>query len=51
MQIDDLKRALPRLGFNYAIPGPAAHWQELCPACKRITLARAQLRLKEQARG
>jgi hypothetical protein len=51
MQIDDLKRALPRMSFNYAIPGPAGNWQELCPACKRITLSRAQLRLKEEARG
>jgi len=51
MQIDDLKRALPRMSFNYAMPGPAGNWQELCPACKRITLSRAQLRLKEEARG
>ncbi|HEV2117958.1 MAG TPA: MFS transporter [Terriglobales bacterium] len=51
LQIDDLKRALPRLNFNYALPGPAGNWQELCPACKRITLSRAQLRLKEEAHG
>lgn len=51
MQIDDLKRALPRLNFHYALPGPAGNWQELCPACKRNTLSRAQLRLKEEARG
>jgi NNP family nitrate/nitrite transporter-like MFS transporter len=51
MQIDDLERALPRLNFNYALPEPAGNWQELCPACKRNTLSRAQLRLKEEARG
>ncbi|MGE5207320.1 MAG: MFS transporter [Chlamydiota bacterium] len=51
MQIDDLKRSLPRLNLNYVVPGPAGSWQELCPACKRITLARAQLRMKEEARG
>jgi MFS transporter, NNP family, nitrate/nitrite transporter len=51
MQVDDLKRALPRLNFNYALPGPAGNWQELCPACKRITLSRAQLRLKEERGG
>jgi NNP family nitrate/nitrite transporter-like MFS transporter len=49
MQIDDLKRTLPQLGFDYTIPGPAGYWQELCPACKRKTLSRAQLRIKETA--
>ncbi len=51
MHIDDLRRVLPQLGFDYRVPGPAAYWQELCPACKRITLSTAQLRVKEQARG
>ncbi len=46
MQIDDLKRTLPQLGFDYRMPGPAGHWQELCPACKRKTLSFAQLRIK-----
>lgn len=49
MQIDDLKRALPQLGFDYSIPGPAGYWQELCPSCKRKTLSHAQLRIKETA--
>ena len=48
MQIDDLNRTLPQLGFDYRVPGPAGHWQELCPACKRKTLSRAQLRIKEE---
>jgi hypothetical protein len=51
MQIDDLHRILPELGFDYRIAGPAATWQGLCPACKRATLAVAQLRLKGQAHG
>ncbi len=51
MHVDDLKRVLPELGFDYRMPGPAGHWQELCPACKRKTIARAQLRLKQAARG
>jgi nitrate/nitrite transporter NarK len=51
MHIDDLKRALPQLGFDYRVSGPAGYWQELCPACKRITLSCAQLRLKEESRG
>jgi hypothetical protein len=51
MHIDDLKRVLPQLGFDYRIAGPAGTWQELCPACKRITLSCAQLRLKEEHHG
>jgi MFS transporter, NNP family, nitrate/nitrite transporter len=51
MQIDDLESILPQLGFDYRIAGPAATWQALCPECKRISLATAQLRIKETLRG
>jgi NNP family nitrate/nitrite transporter-like MFS transporter len=51
MQIEDLRRVLPALGFDYRIDGPAETWQGLCPPCKRAALATAQLRLKEHARG
>ena len=51
MQIDDLRRVLPELGFDYRIDGPAETWQGLCPACKRVTLATAQLRMQSEARG
>jgi len=51
MQIEDLRRVLPELGFDYRIEGPAHTWQGLCPACKRVSLASAQLRLKADARG
>lgn len=51
MQIDDLRQVLPALGFDYRIAGPAEHWTGLCPACKRITYATAQLRMKEEFRG
>ena len=51
MQIEDLRRILPELGFDYRIAGPAGHWQALCPPCKRKSLATAQLRIKEEARG
>ena len=51
MHIDDLRTILPQLGFDYAMPGPAAHWQALCPACKRKSLSTAQLRIKEESRG
>jgi hypothetical protein len=41
----------PQVGFDYAISGPAGHWQALCPACKRKSLAMAQMRIRESARG
>jgi hypothetical protein len=37
------------MGFDYAIPGQPGHWQALCAACKRKTLALAQLRIREEA--
>ncbi|MEO8361659.1 MAG: MFS transporter, partial [Vicinamibacteria bacterium] len=49
MQIDDLNRVLPELGFNYEMPGSARTWQEICPPCKRKTIARAQMRLQSEA--
>jgi NNP family nitrate/nitrite transporter-like MFS transporter len=51
LHIDDLKRVLPQLGFDYSLPGSAGSWQELCPACKRKTLSMAQLRVMERSRG
>ena len=51
MQIDDLRRVLPELGFDYAVDGPPGHWQALCPPCKRKSVASAQLRMKEDANG
>ncbi|HZQ54551.1 MAG TPA: MFS transporter [Bryobacteraceae bacterium] len=51
MQIEDLQRVLPALGFDYRINGPAGHWTGLCPACKRVSLANAQLRIKEEFYG
>jgi NNP family nitrate/nitrite transporter-like MFS transporter len=51
MHVDDLAAVLPQLGFDYRIAGPAEHWQQICPACKRKTIARAQLRLQEASRG
>jgi len=46
LHIDDLRRVLPQVGFDYSMPGPAGHWQGLCPACKRRSLSTAQLRIK-----
>jgi nitrate/nitrite transporter NarK len=50
MHIDDLRAILPQLGFDYATPGPSGHWQQLCPACKRKTLAVAQMRIVDQTK-
>ena len=51
MHVDDLAAVLPQLGFDYRMPGPAGHWQAVCPACKRKAIALAQIRLKEEASG
>jgi hypothetical protein len=51
MHVEDLKRVLTQLGFDYSVPGPAGHWQQLCPACKRKAIALAQLRTKENQHG
>ena len=45
MHIEDLKQVLPQLGFEYG------KWQNLCPACKRKSLAGAQLRMQGELRG
>jgi NNP family nitrate/nitrite transporter-like MFS transporter len=46
MHVQDLERVLPALGFDYRLGDAAGTWQRLCPPCKRISLSRAQLRLK-----
>lgn len=51
MHVDDLRKVLPILGFDYSVEGSAGNWQALCPACKRKSLATAQLRIKEDSRG
>ena len=51
MHVEDLKRVLPEVGFDYSMQGKVGNWQELCPACKRKSLSMAQLRLKEEANG
>jgi hypothetical protein len=51
MHIEDLKRVLPQVGFDYRMEGAGGSWQELCPACKRKSLSLAQLQLKENSRG
>lgn len=51
MHIDDLKRVLPQVGFDYKLTGSVANWQDICPTCKRKSISLAQLQLKEETRG
>jgi NNP family nitrate/nitrite transporter-like MFS transporter len=50
MHVDDLRQALREMGFDYRLPGKSETWQDLCPPCKRASLASAQLRIREEAR-
>jgi nitrate reductase gamma subunit len=49
MHIHDLNGVLRELGFDYTMP--AGTWQEVCPACKRKSLATTQLRLRKESHG
>jgi len=51
MHVEDLAGILPQLGFDYRVPGPAGHWQQVCPPCKRKAIALAQVRIQEAPRG
>jgi hypothetical protein len=48
MHLEDLKAVTVELGFDYALPRSGMHWLELCPACKRKTIAIAQIALKKE---
>jgi hypothetical protein len=49
MHIDDVKKVLPEMGFDYRMPDGGT-WQDLCPSCKRKTLSTAQLRINAETR-
>ena len=49
MQIEDLRRVLPQLGFDFSMKAEAEPWQAVCPPCKRKSLALSQLKAKEGA--
>ena len=51
LHVNDLRRVLQQLNFDYTTEAAGGHWQALCPACKRKTLASAQIRMQEEARG
>src|SRR5262245_40195938 len=50
MHIQDLKSVLRELDFDYALSGHQT-WQEVCPVCKRKSLATTQLRLRNAPRS
>jgi hypothetical protein len=46
MHVDDLIEVERRLGYRYEMTaGPADHYQQICPRCRRLSLARAQGKL------
>jgi hypothetical protein len=45
MQVEDLKRVEQELGIDYQLDGLIAHYQEICPACRRRLLALNQGKL------
>ena len=51
LHIGDVNTVLPQLGFDYSMPGSQLKWQDLCPACKRRALSRAQMALRNTAQG
>jgi hypothetical protein len=42
MHVEDLIAVEQRLGYRYEMPGPAEHYQRVCPRCRRAMLALAQ---------
>jgi hypothetical protein len=42
MQVEDLERVLPEVGFDYRMHAPVDHYQHICPACRRKVLALRQ---------
>ncbi len=50
LQIQDIKTVLRQLDFDYTI-ATSETWQDVCPACKRKSLAISQLRLKKELHG
>lgn len=49
LQIADLKQVLAELRFDYRLDGPIAHYQDLCPPCRRKLLALNQGRTVRRA--
>src|SRR5262245_29490729 len=50
MHIQDLKTVLRELNFDYRL-ADSRTWQDVCPACKRKSVATSHLRLKKEFHG
>ncbi|HKY07883.1 MAG TPA: MFS transporter [Candidatus Binatia bacterium] len=51
LHVEDLIQVERELGYRYEVPAnPAAHYQWICPPCRRATLALAQGRLWTRSR-
>lgn len=51
MKVEDLIETQRGLGFRYEMQGEAAHYQWICPPCRRAMFALAQGRLWNGSRG
>ncbi|MBI3301130.1 MAG: hypothetical protein HYZ72_03495, partial [Deltaproteobacteria bacterium] len=51
MQVADLKQVLDGLGMDYRLDGPVAHYQDICPPCRRRLLALNQARTLQRESG
>ncbi len=51
MKVEDLIQTERELGFRYEMEGSAAHYQWICPPCRRAMFALAQGRLWNGSRG
>jgi hypothetical protein len=49
MHIEDLNQVLRELDFDYTLS--RGTWQNVCPPCKRKSLAVSQLRLRKEFHG
>jgi hypothetical protein len=51
MHVTDLIETEHKLGYRYEVDGPVEHYQWICPACRRASLALAQGALWTRAHG
>ena len=49
MQVEDVKKALNGVGYNFWLPEEGHHWQDYCARCKRVIRATAYTGLTGRA--
>jgi hypothetical protein len=49
MQVEDVKKALNGVGYNFWLPQEGHHWQDYCARCKRVIRAAAYTGLSGRA--